>query len=465
MAVGDDGVTITRLSPTGVDDAQAVQRGLRDRLRDSVRSWQGVAIVSGLLVASGIGTLGVAAPSLLAQNPPLPVMFVGDDRAFAAIESYLSSHLDDYVFTTATVEEAEDAVEHGQAAAAVILDPDYLGELVYAGAWSQDVRERLSPLENVVEVWVERAQSEVSASAAILLNSEAAEDAINRYENLRARGVPHEEALQQVLDSQPIVAVTPNGTPGIDVTTNPDTPQTVTWSVTQVTQVGGAQSSVAESYLGGLTTTDLLPVADTDPASDAAPRLSLVAGLAGCLAGLALAVFASRRAWNTRQSLSALAAASVVTGLTGGLVLERVLGIGEGFAFDSAGAVALATLGAGMLVLGANAVGGAVGRWIAATVIVFGAAAGASGTFAALDVEGLGTLLPSSALTHLVHQSAYFPSISVVSDWIVLLVWAALGALMVVIGRRLTGAVPSVTTSFEAPRYRAGRSSGSLHAN
>lgn len=456
MAVGDDGVTITRLSPSEDEDAPVAQRGLRERLRDSVRSWQGVAIVAGLLVASGIGTLGVAAPSLLAQNPPLPVMFVGDDRAFDAIESYLGSHQGDYVFTMATVEEAEDAVEHGQAAAAVILDPDYLGELVYAGAWSQDVRERLSPLENVVEVWVERAQTDVSVSAAILLNSEAAEDAINRYEGLRARGVPHEEALQQVLDSQPIVAVTPTGTTGIDVSADPTDPQPSRWSITQVTPGGQAQSSVAESYLGGLTTTDVLPVADTDPASDAAPRLSLVAGLAGCLAGLALAVFAGRRRWTTRQSLGALAAAGIVTGLTGGLVLERVLGIGEGFAFDSAGAVALATFGAGMLVLGANAVGGAVGRWIAATVIVFGAAAGASGTFAALDVEGLGTLLPSSALTHLVHQSAYYPSISAMSDWIVLLVWAALGALMVVIGRRLTGGVPTVTTSFEAPRYRDG---------
>ena len=200
--------------------------------------------------------------------------------------------------------------------------------------------------------------------------------------------------------------------------------------------VAALLSQAAQQIGGGrpVTVVDVVPGAPDDPrgAGFASGYLPLV--LASMIGGILLAVAVS--GW--RERLIGLGAFAVVGGLAGAGVLHG-LGLLAGSYWAAAGAIGLLALSVSATIVGLCAVLGAPGIGLG-VVAVFLFGNPISGVAAAPELlpqpwGTIGQLLPPGAGATLLRSEAFFNGAGSAAPLWTLVAWAAIGLLLVAIGR------------------------------
>jgi hypothetical protein len=195
--------------------------------------------------------------------------------------------------------------------------------------------------------------------------------------------------------------------------------------------------SQAVQQLGGgrpVAVVDVVPGAPDDPrgAGFASGYLPLV--LAGLIGGIVLAVVVP--GW--RERLIGLGALALAGGLVGAGVLH-MLGVLAGGYWAAAGVIALVTLAVSGTVLGLAAVLGALGIGLGVLVVfLFGnpiSAVAAAPELLPQPWGAIGQLLPPGAGATLLRSEAFFAGAGSAAPLWTLVAWAAVGLILVAVGR------------------------------
>jgi hypothetical protein len=210
--------------------------------------------------------------------------------------------------------------------------------------------------------------------------------------------------------------------------------------------------SQAAQQLGGgrpITVVDVVPGAPEDPRGVGFGSGFLPLVLAGMVAGILLAVVIPR--W--RDRLIGLAAFAIVGGLVGAGVLHW-LGLIAGNYWAAAAVIALQALAVSSIVCGLSAVLGAPGIGLGVLVVfLFGNPI--SGVVAAPELlptpwGAIGQLLPVGAGATLLRSAAFFDFAGAAAPLWTLVAWAALGVVLVGVGRTPVGAHRIINREKEA---------------
>ncbi len=157
------------------------------------------------------------------------------------------------------------------------------------------------------------------------------------------------------------------------------------------------------------------------------------------IAGLALGALAALRLRDRWTVLATVAGGAIVIAISFAAVFSW-LGVASGAFWAMAGAIALTVAASGLVVAGLVRLLGAAGAGLGALLLVLiGNPMSGIATSPRLLPSPwgeLGQLLPTGAGGTLVRTATYFPSASVWGPVLVLVIWAAIGAGMVLIGRR-----------------------------
>ena len=198
------------------------------------------------------------------------------------------------------------------------------------------------------------------------------------------------------------------------------------------------------------TTTDIVPLASTDPRGSTIGASSFPMVLGGMLGGAVIAV-AIVGVWRRVLALGvyAIVGSAAITGVLqgwfGGLLNDY---------FVNAGAIALVLVGIGGTMLGLAAIIGTAGIGVGPVLFLLGANP-ISG--AALPVEfyvspwgAIGQWFPPGAGATLLRDLSYFPKADTAFLWLVLAGWAVLGLLLSTLGHFRNSGAASREAELEA---------------
>jgi hypothetical protein len=189
------------------------------------------------------------------------------------------------------------------------------------------------------------------------------------------------------------------------------------------------------------TTTDVVPLAATDPRGSTVGASSFPMVLGGILGG-ALIAFVVVGVWRRAIALAiyAVVGSAAITG-----VLQGWFGGLLGNYFVNAGAIALVLLGIGGTMLGLVALVGRAGIAVGPVLFLLGAnpisAAALPVEFLSSPWGAVGQWFPPGGGATLLRDLSYFPQADTAFPWLVLAGWAILGLLLSLMGHfRNTGA-------------------------
>jgi hypothetical protein len=207
------------------------------------------------------------------------------------------------------------------------------------------------------------------------------------------------------------------------------------------------QAATAQAAAAGVapptvtvTVTDVVPLAGTDERGAGLGSSVLPLVIGGLLGGILTTLAVSGRL----RRLVALALYAVLAGVVLTGILQGWLGVLQGSYLANASAIALAMFAIGATVAGLASVIGRPGLAVGAVLFVLFAVPVAS---AATPVEFLptpwgavGQWFPPGAGATLLRDLSYFPTADTAFPWILLAGWAVVGAGLLLVGRRSSGA-------------------------
>jgi len=203
------------------------------------------------------------------------------------------------------------------------------------------------------------------------------------------------------------------------------------------------------------TTTDVVPLASTDPHGSTIGAASFPMVLGGILGGALIAVSVVG-VWRRVSSLAiySVLGAAAITG-----VLQGWFGGLQGDYFVNAGAIALVLLGIGGTMLGLVALIGRPGIAVGPVIFLLGAnpisAAALPIEFIASPWGAVGQWFPPGAGATLLRELSYFPKSDMTFPWLVLAGWALLGLLLSLMGHFKNSGAASTAAELEAERPSA----------
>ncbi|HEY1529221.1 MAG TPA: ABC transporter permease, partial [Galbitalea sp.] len=201
----------------------------------------------------------------------------------------------------------------------------------------------------------------------------------------------------------------------------------------QVTAAATAQH-VPAAAIPRVVTTDVVPLASTDPRGSTIGASSFPLVLGGILGGALVAVTVVG-VWRRLAALAVyvVVASAAITG-----VLQGWFGALLGNYFVNAGAIALVLAGIGGTMLGLAALIGARGIAVGPVLFILGAnpisAAAVPIEFLVSPWGAVGQWFPPGAGATLLRNLSYFPKADLGFPWLVLAGWAVLGLLLSVLG-------------------------------
>lgn len=214
--------------------------------------------------------------------------------------------------------------------------------------------------------------------------------------------------------------------------------------------VAATAQHVPISAIGTVTTTDVVPLASSDPRGTTIGASSFPMILGGILGGALIAVTIVG-VWRRVIALAiyAVIASASVTG-----ILQGWFGGLQGDYFVNAGAIALVFLGIGGTMLGLAAIVGRAGIAIGPVIFLLGAnpisAAAIPIEFIAAPWGAVGQWFPPGAGATLLRELSYFPDADMTFPWLVLVGWAVFGLLLSVLGHFKNSGAASRSAELEA---------------
>lgn len=202
---------------------------------------------------------------------------------------------------------------------------------------------------------------------------------------------------------------------------------TVATLLTQVGTAAATQQGVTA------TVTDVVPTSVDDPRGIGLSAGALPIALGGFMAGVATTLLVR----GTGRRLAAMGTFAVVAGVAMAAILEFWFGTLSGNFAATAAAAVLGILATGLTVLGLESLLGKVGIAVGALLVVF-LGNPLSGLTSAPEMlpqpwGAIGQLLPPGATGTLLRNVAFFDGAATTQPILVLLGWAALGAVLLVI--------------------------------
>jgi hypothetical protein len=198
------------------------------------------------------------------------------------------------------------------------------------------------------------------------------------------------------------------------------------------------------------TTTDVVPLASTDPRGSTIGASSFPMVLGGILGGALIAISVVG-VWRRVIALGvySVAGSAAITG-----VLQGWFGGLQGDYFGNAGAIALVLLGIGGTMLGLVALIGRSGIAIGPVIFLLGAnpisAAALPIEFLAAPWGAVGQWFPPGAGATLLRDLSYFPKADMSFPWWVLAGWAIAGLLLSLLGHFRNAGAASRAAELEA---------------
>ncbi|MGC4961450.1 hypothetical protein ACPXCG_13280 [Gordonia sp. DT218] len=217
-------------------------------------------------------------------------------------------------------------------------------------------------------------------------------------------------------------------------------------------QQAGAQAANAGagSAPATVTTTDIVPLAESDPNGSGLSALGFPLVLAGLLGGILIALLVS----GVTRRLAALVVVAVVGGIGVTLVTHTWFGFLPGDFLPLCAGISLAVLGTASFVVGMNALIGPAGIGVAAVITMFVgnplSAATIPVQFLASPWGTIGQYLVPGAGATLVRDLGYFPEADATRSWLVLTAWAVVGVALSALGHFRNREVVHVA-AFEEP--------------
>ncbi|KQP01713.1 hypothetical protein [Leifsonia sp. Leaf264] len=201
-----------------------------------------------------------------------------------------------------------------------------------------------------------------------------------------------------------------------------------------------------------VTTTDVVPLADTDPRGVGFASAAFPMVIGGMIGGVLISLLVTG-VW---RRLSALAAYAVVAGLGLTAIMQTWFGILQGDFLLNSVAVGLSLLATASVIVGATALIGRAGIAVGAllTMLVGNPLSAATQPMQFLPGAwgAIGQYFVPGASTTLLRDLSYFPEADASQAWLVLGGWAVAGVVLSVLGHFRSQEVVHVEGSLEAPR-------------
>lgn len=214
----------------------------------------------------------------------------------------------------------------------------------------------------------------------------------------------------------------------------------------QVTAAGGDASAAK------VTTTTVVPLADTDPTGSGLAAASFPITIGGMLGGVLvsfLVVGALRR-------LAALGGFAVATGLLLTFVLQTWFEYLQGNFWVNAAAMSMSVLATAAFIAGCSSLLGSRGIGVGAFITVLIAnplsAAALPWQFTPAPWGAIGQYMVPGAANWLIRTLSYFPDASTATQWWVLAGWAAFGVVLIVIGHYRSRTAVQIAAHDDAPQ-------------
>ena len=247
--------------------------------------------------------------------------------------------------------------------------------------------------------------------------------------------------------------------------------QQVTAAVTAGVQAGIAQASAAQAAgqlpteqalaivtkasavtAPTVTTTDVVPLADTDPRGVGFASAAFPLVIGGMIGGILISLLVTG-VW---RRFTALAAYAVVAGLGLTAIMQTWFGILQGDFLLNAVAVGLSLLATASVIVGVTALIGRVGIAVGSllTMLIGNPLSAATQPMQFLPGAwgAIGQYFVPGASTTLLRNLSYFPDAEPLQPWLVLGGWAVAGIVLSFLGHFRAQEVVHVEGALEAPR-------------
>ena len=179
---------------------------------------------------------------------------------------------------------------------------------------------------------------------------------------------------------------------------------------------------------------DVVPAGSTGAAANFTILPALIAGLTGSVVAFLLVQRPSRR-------IATLLVASVGAGLLGALLVGPAFNVLPGNYWMMALAIGTGAMAVGSFISGLGALLGAPGLGLGAlTIVLFGNPWGGMmmpSEFLPTPWSTIGSFMPNGAIINLMKSIGFFPEASTGREWLILLVWIAVGLTMLAAGSYL----------------------------
>ena len=199
-------------------------------------------------------------------------------------------------------------------------------------------------------------------------------------------------------------------------------------------------------------TTDVVPLASTDPRGVGFSTIAFPMVLGGMIGGIAISIVVTG-VW---RRFAALASYAVVAGLGLTAILQSWFGILQGDFLLNAAAVGLSLLGTASVIVGITALIGRIGIAVGSLLTMLVGNPISSATQPMQFLPGpwgeIGQFFVPGATATLLRDLSYFPSADALQPWLVLGGWAVAGIVLSFVGHFRSQEVAHVEGSYEAPR-------------
>ncbi|GAB3275757.1 hypothetical protein GCM10027449_14830 [Sinomonas notoginsengisoli] len=197
---------------------------------------------------------------------------------------------------------------------------------------------------------------------------------------------------------------------------------------------GQSPPAQAPAALPVVTVTDVVPVAPDDPRGTGLAVAGLPLALGGMIGGVLISLLVS----GTWRRLTAILAYGIVAGLGLAGVLQGWFHILQGSFWANTAAIGLGIVGTAAIIVGFNALIGRAGIALGAIITLFVgnplSALTQPKEFLPPPWGDVGQWFVPGASGTLLRDLSYFPDASAVFPWLVLAVWAVLGAVLTAVG-------------------------------
>jgi hypothetical protein len=346
-----------------------------------------------LVLALTVVVLAFTWPSVTSEPRNLPIAISGSDDAVAQVESSLAEASDGAI--------ALQRVDDRTAAVAAIEERDVYGAVILPAMMTDAPEVLIASAANP-------AVAQILTGLAAQLQAQIDGEIFTQLQTALQQAAA---TLQALAAGQPPASAAPPSGPSSD-------PGQLTRPVVQ--------------------TTDIVPLADSDPRGTGLSAAMFPLLLGGMIGGVGLTLLISGRMRRV--------AGVVIYAATGGLLLAGILqgwyGALQGDYWLNALAISLTLLAIAATIIGLAAVLGRPGLALGAITFVLVAnpisAASVPVEFLAQPWGAVGQWFPPGAAATLLRDLSYFPSADTTFPWLVLAGWASGGILLSLLGKRST---------------------------